>query len=677
MLPSPRLNSTTARQRLLACLMSAMLALGHSERVAAGAGGADDMLDLSLEELTQIEIPTVVGASKYEQKANVAPASITVISAEEIRRFGWLTLADVLRSVRGFYVSDNRNYSFLGVRGFSRPGDYNSRVLVLLDGNRINDSIYGQGSIGGEFAMDVDLIDRVEIIRGPGSSLYGTGAFFGVVNVIPKRGKDLGGGELVGGLGSRDSALGRVSYGKKLANDVDVLVSASGYRSDNIDRYLQPQLAGDATRNFGISKDADGEGWHSAYASVQYQGLTLAAVTESRRKELPSGIYDTTLNDDRNFSLDEHKHVDAQYKHAFSGGAELFTRLYFDQYDYRSDFVFVDDTSVVNKDIAESNWWGAEAKWSKLLVKRHLLTLGAEYVDYTKSARLNVNVGDPGNAFVDFNEPFSTWGAYVQDDWSLSDKVALNLGVRYDRHYRGETSTSPRAAVIWNPSADTVLKLLYGTAFRSPNQYELLDSSLGFVLNPDLKSERIRTTEIVVEHNLRRNVRAIASVYQYNIGDLVDVEDIGGGDVQFNNIGQVRAKGLDLELQGKWQYLEARASYSYQLAESGAGDTLSNAPKHLRKANLAVPFRQKYSLGVELLHVADRNNHAGDKVSGYSLANLNLVARNLLHNLDASIGVFNVFDKHYEDPTSKDDVSGLLSLPQDGRRVRAKLVYRF
>jgi iron complex outermembrane receptor protein len=657
-----------------------VLALGGGACVAAEASAqakSDDMLNLSLEELTQIEIPTVVGASKYEQKANVAPASITVVSAEEIRRFGWLTLADILRSVRGFYVTDNRNYSFLGVRGFSRPGDYNSRVLVLLDGNRINDSIYGQGSIGGEFAMDVDLIDRVEIIRGPGSSLYGTGAFFGVVNVIPKRGKDLSGGELVGGLGDRDTALGRASYGKKFANDLDMLVSVSGYRSDNISRYVQPQLSGDASRNFGVSLGADGEQWHSAYASMQYKGLTVAAVAESRRKDLPAGIYDTTLSDDRNFSLDEHQHVDAQYKHAFSGGAELFTRLYYNQYDYRSDFVFVDDPSIINKDIAKSNWWGAEAKWSKLLAKRHLLTLGAEYVDYTKSARLNVDVGDPGNPYVDFNKPFSTWAGYVQDEWALTNKLTLNAGVRYDRHYRGETSTSPRLALIWNPSTDTVLKLLYGTAFRSPNQYELLDSSLGFVLNPNLKAERIHTTEVVVEHSLKKNLRAIASIYQYKISDLVDVEDIGGGDVQFNNIGQVKAKGLDLELQGKWQWLDARASYSYQIAEDDAGQTLSNAPKHLFKANLAIPFQQNYSLGIELLHVAARNNHAGDNVGGYSLANLNFVARNVVRNLDASIGVFNLFDKDYSDPTSKDDVTGLLSLPQDGRRVRAKLVYRF
>src|SRR4030042_6440423 len=143
-----------------------------------------DLTQLGIEELMEIEVATVYGASKYEQKVTEAPSSVTVITADEIKKYGYRTLADILRSVRGFYVTNDRNYSYVGCRGFARPGDYNSRVLVLVDGHRINDNVYDSVLVGLEFILDVDLIDRVEIIRGTSSSLYGTAAFFAVINIF-------------------------------------------------------------------------------------------------------------------------------------------------------------------------------------------------------------------------------------------------------------------------------------------------------------------------------------------------------------------------------------------------------------------------------------------------------------------------------------------------------------
>ena len=114
---------------------------------------------------------------------------MTIVTAGEIKRYGYRTLADILRSVRGFFVTYDRNYDYVGVRGFGRPGDYNSRVLLLVDGHRINDNVYDTASIGTEFPVDVDLIDRMEIIPGPSSSLYGNNAFFGVINIITRKGE--------------------------------------------------------------------------------------------------------------------------------------------------------------------------------------------------------------------------------------------------------------------------------------------------------------------------------------------------------------------------------------------------------------------------------------------------------------------------------------------------------
>lgn len=162
---------------------------------------------LTGEDLLFQDIPSVLTASKYEQKVTEAPSSVSIVTAAEIRRYGYRTLADILRSVRGFYTTYDRQNQYLGVRGFGRPGDANTRILVLLDGARVNNNIFDVAGIGSEFNIDVDLIDRVEIVRGPGSSLYGSNAFFAVVNVITRRGRDLQGVELAAAAGSQKRLL--------------------------------------------------------------------------------------------------------------------------------------------------------------------------------------------------------------------------------------------------------------------------------------------------------------------------------------------------------------------------------------------------------------------------------------------------------------------------------------
>ena len=139
---------------------------------------------MSLESLMDV---TVVGASRYEQKSSEAPTYASVVTAEDIRRNGYRNLADLLRTLPGVFITNDRNYSTSGIRGFLPAGDYNSRVLLLVDGHRINNSIYDQAMIGNDFPVDIDLVERVEVVRGPSSSLYGSNAFFGVINVITKR----------------------------------------------------------------------------------------------------------------------------------------------------------------------------------------------------------------------------------------------------------------------------------------------------------------------------------------------------------------------------------------------------------------------------------------------------------------------------------------------------------
>src|SRR6266568_9286191 len=173
---------------VLLCLVAPVARCAEAATAPPASASDDvDLTEVSLQTLMDFKVQSVYGASKHEQKLSEAPSSVTIVDSEEIKKYGARNFADVLNSVRGLYVTYDRNYSYLGIRGFDRPGDFNSRILVLVDGHRINDNVYGQALIGTDFPVDVDLIDRIEVIRGPNSSLYLASAFLGVVNIITKR----------------------------------------------------------------------------------------------------------------------------------------------------------------------------------------------------------------------------------------------------------------------------------------------------------------------------------------------------------------------------------------------------------------------------------------------------------------------------------------------------------
>src|SRR6185295_10396763 len=176
---------------------------------------------LSLEDLMKLDAGQVFGASERLQPVTEAPASVSFITADEIARYGYRTLADILRGVRGMYVTDDRNFSLIGTRGFAKPGDYNSRILLLVNGHRVNDNVFGQAEIGAEFGLDPAMFERVEIIRGPASSLYGDSAFFAVVNVITRTGVSLDGVSMALDAGTLGTQLARASVGRRFTNGLD------------------------------------------------------------------------------------------------------------------------------------------------------------------------------------------------------------------------------------------------------------------------------------------------------------------------------------------------------------------------------------------------------------------------------------------------------------------------
>src|SRR6185437_11304277 len=249
-----------------------------------------DLSQASLEELLNIKVTT---ASSYLQSAEIAPSLVTVVTANEIQKYGYRTLADILRSVGGFYVTYDRNYSNVGVRGFNRPGDYNTRILLLVNGHRMNDSVYELAYVGTEFLLDVDLIDRVEVIRGPSSSLYGTNAFFAVINVITKRGAQLNGAELSSAAASFNTYKGRASYGKQF-QPFELLLSGTYYTSAGQNLFF-PEF-NTPENNFGVAAQGDDDRSRNLFGELSIRKLTLRAAYVEREKGIPTAAFGEIFN---------------------------------------------------------------------------------------------------------------------------------------------------------------------------------------------------------------------------------------------------------------------------------------------------------------------------------------------------------------------------------------------
>src|SRR5579863_8990757 len=315
-----RLTLLPQMRKLATVGLFLVLAAGSN---CVGQESSPDLSEASLEQLGSIK---VYSASKHFQVSGDAPSSVTVITASEIQQQGYRTLADILRTVRGFFVTYNRNYSSLGVRGFARPGDFNTRILLLVDGHRLNDDVYDEAMIGTEFPIDIDLIQRIEIVRGPVSSLYGSNALFAVINIVTRRAQDLNGLDLSSEAASFNTYQGRISYGRQL-KQLQFVISGSFYGSRGPNELFFPEFDTTQTNN-GIASHSDDDQLGSALATVSFGGLTVQSVYGIREKGIPTGAYGTVFNNPGTRTTDSHGYIDLRYDHTFPGSWNLLARAF-------------------------------------------------------------------------------------------------------------------------------------------------------------------------------------------------------------------------------------------------------------------------------------------------------------------------------------------------------------
>jgi outer membrane receptor for ferrienterochelin and colicins len=636
---------------------------------------------MSIEDLAKLKVDAVYGASKFLQKAADIPASMTVVTAEEIQEYGYRTLADILRSVPGFYVINDRNYTYVGVRGISRPGDYNARILFLLDGHRVNDNIFDGAYIGTEFPVNVDLIERIEIVRGPSSSVYGTGAFLAVINVITERGRDLNGVEVSAAGGSWDSYKGRASYGKRFDNGLETLLSGSFYDSQGHTSLFYPEFNTPATNN-GIAENADGDQAYNTFVDVIYKDFDIHFVAVSRTKHIPTASFGTVFNDPGTQTTDAHVYLDAQYRHVF-GKWETLGRISYDWYGYNGTYIYDYANRgappyTVNKDLANGDWVDLQWDASHLLFKRHSLTVGSEYRQDLRQHQSNYDV-QPFFSYLDDHRSERVWGLYLQDEFRLNKKLAFVAGLRNDWYEKSGNTLSPRLGLVLNATLNTNIKANYSRAFRAPNSYEnFYFDSKGNAGNPSLRPEKIRSYELDLEHHFGKKFQGTIAGYDNRIIGLIEQQlNSVTGKALYANSGNIRTKGIELELLAKWPAgLEWTISHAIQTSRDlTTGQVLTNSPKQLAKANLSLPLaRKRLFASLEAQYTSERRTIAGTDLGGFLLMNATLLTKKLYKDFDLSASLYNLFNKQYAESGGLEHLQ--TSIPQDGRSFRVKLVYR-
>ena len=630
-----------------------------------------ELTELSIEELMAVP---VVGASRYEQQQGEVGAAVTVITRDEIRAFGWRTLDEALTTLPGVYTTYDRQYSYVGVRGLSLPGDYMSRLLVTLDGMRLNEPLYDGAPFGHMLPIDMDLVERIEFIPGPGGAIYGQNAMFGVVNIITRKGAALNGGEFALAWQAPQSAReARISWGKRLESGLELMVSAKALRADGDDPWIDFG-AGES----GSARGLDGERDKEFNLSASYGSWSFGIAYGDRRKDNPTTLYGSDPLAPGSFQSDRYTAVQLGYQSALSDTLSMSARAFVGDYRYESTLVY--DSQPYGYP-STAGWHGAELQLVSTALAAHTLMAG---VDYQRNQRLTQSVHDYADPNSDDNwhdrrEGYRA-GVYVQDAWHLSDAVSTTFGLRADHNKITGTKLSPRLALIWKASTQTTLKLLYGRAHRAPNAYQAYYEEEGFqTANSRLDGETVDTFELVADHRVSPDLHLRASLYQLEVHKLItlDTSDESGG--KYLNAGTVTSRGLELSANRSWRNgARLRSNLSFQHASDAAERWVANSPRILGRLNFSAPLPStQLRTGLELAYDGDRRSAAGTRVDGYWRANLHLVAERWIRGAEVALSVLNLFDADYAHPSAGLPMHWNDSFHQDGRSLRLKLDYRF
>lgn len=503
----------------------------------------------TLEELAKVR---VIVASKNLESTLDSPASITVFTRAEIRRMGFTSLTDLLNFVPGmqalFEPTEGRDNL---LQGRGTPESYGQSFLLLLDGQRLNEHYTGGFTLANRF-IALGNLERVEIIRGPGSALYGSNAFNGVINLVTARNLNdatLEAGELAGFRAALNLSGGQgpLAYSGFLQAFQDQGFTYEGA----FDRYRLQSSTQDPRR--GVDAFACLE-WGKAFLQLRHTQHRLQDFYTFRR------LYDG-FNEDRNDQ--SHLRVGTRFElnPRFSGVLALSgTRTHW-KYQGRLALQGAGPADLLHGSTLVHDAMEGTADFTYALGQSHRLNFGANHEEaWIPVASISSNFDPITDAYVgtymEFRaEPYrfvenrrrSLHGVYLQHQAQWTSGFSSTLGARYDRYNDVGSSKNPRIALIFSPTQSDRVKLMYGKAFRAPGLGDLYDRDAGVTLgNADLGPIRIRTIEIAYHHQ-GGGWQAGLTLFDNQASNLLSSVPLPSGKTQVENVGRNLNRGFEAE----------------------------------------------------------------------------------------------------------------------------------
>ncbi len=690
---------------LLATLVALSLGFGTATPAMAAPSSDDDELAMAYGDQPFVSI-----ATGSRLPLSRTPAVASVITAKDIAAIGATDLDEILETVPGLHVARSTlmfTPSYV-IRGINLG--YNPQVLMLLNGIPLTTIFTGnRGNVWG--GMPVENIERVEVIRGPGSALYGADAFSGVINIITKSATDINGTQVGVRAGSFNSADVWMLHGGKWG-----AVDVAGYLRRGTTDGARSQVMADAQTGldnaFGTqasrapgpinngrdsvdgSLDLSLEKWRVRLGYKERlhvgTGTGVASALDPTGESYSQNLSTDLSYDDPNVTEDWAVSLQAGYLHV-----KEFSDLVL--FPAGNSNVFTDGMIGNPYKWEQHARLGGSAVYSGFSQHRLRLGVGAEResiykVRETKNynpdfspigAGSLADVTDVSNT-VPFMRPHGRTKRYVygQDEWSFAKDWTLTAGLRQDHYSDFGGTTNPRVAMVWEAAYNVTAKLLYGSAFRAPSMAELYSINNPVVTgNANLKPERMKTLEAAVSWQPRPAVQLGMNVFQYDLQDII--RPVG---TVYQNMGQQRGSGLEFE--AAWDWSKAwrfSGNYSFQRSTDEALDhDAGNAPHHHVYVRSDWRFVPGWGAHAQVNWISERPRVAGDTravLSGYETVDLTVRTDQDIKGWEFAASIRNLFDVDAREPSPYDSGLPFVSLPYDiplpGRSVYMQASLKF
>ncbi|HMW37337.1 MAG TPA: TonB-dependent receptor, partial [bacterium] len=560
-------------------------------------------------------------------------------------------LAQLLSAQVGFYITYDHNYSYIGIRGFSRHTDYNNRILLLIDGHRVNDYFYDQAMLGPEFGFDLQGFERVEIIRGPGSALYGTSAMFAVINLITRNHFEKP--SVYASYGSYGNLQTAIHFSPLKTESTTWSVSANLLNSRG-HSYRFDELALDSVTG-GLMRNRDEEIAYGVLSKFKYRQMTALVGAKSRLKEVPTASFGT-IPSGKLETRDDQLFSDIRWSKALRYNLNVSTRVYGDYYVFHGDYPYSDGLEK-DRNINVSVGSEVQAVWDVRPNDR--LISG---IDFNRNFRSDYRVTYGGEKTFDQNFPYTVVSIYLQNEWQIFSSLLLCAGLRRDEYVNRNHAYSPRGAVVYTPVKTHTFKLLYGEAFRNPNNNEqhIDPVDAGEQEAKGLKPERLYSLEGIWNYQLSSSLLSSISLYRFRIKGIIDQVEVMPDSSITTNTDAYKALGAEWELTGSWDndnsgYLR----YSFQQARNeNSNRRLTNSPLHLVKAGYSRAFMKFFNGTAEVQYESSRRTLSDARTKNVILLHTGLDYKTGSH-IRISLKVLNMLNRRYEHPAGAEHVQDI------------------